>query len=180
MKKPRLSKGFTLIEMIMSLIIFIIIAELAGPLLAIAVDSISYRVDRVDLEESGNLALARMSREIRRLRNNQSVVSATATEFEFVDRDNVQIRYRLAGNSLMRRQGAVENALADQVQAGGLGFTYLNDDGSAIATPAVGLGTNTNIRRVQIQIIFQNGNHVMTFQTQVMPRNVRHEAEMFG
>ncbi len=180
MKRPRLSKGFTLIEMIMSLIIFIIIAELAGPLLSIAVDSISYRVDRVDLEESGNLGLARMSREIRRLRNNQSVVSATATEFEFVDLDNVQIRYRLVGNSLMRRQGAVENALADQVQAGGLDFTYLDDDGNTLATPTVGLGTNTNIRRVQVQIIFQNGNHVMTLQTQVMPRNVRHEAEMFG
>ena len=80
----------------------------------------------------------------------------------------------------MRRQGAVENALADQVQAGGLGFTYLDDDGNTLASPTVGLGTDTNIRRVQIQIIFQNGNHVMTLQTQVMPRNVRHEAEMFG
>lgn len=172
-------RGMTLIELVMVLVLIAIIAGLAGPLLAVAVDAITLHMDRVDLEEAANLALARMSREIRRLRNDESVVTATASDFEFVDVNSVQLRYRLVGNTLTRSQAGADSGLADQVQAGGLTFTYYDDDGSSIATPTVGLGTSTNIRRLAIQIAFQDGGHVVTEQVQVRPRNLRHDSERF-
>ncbi len=174
------TRGFTLVEMIMSLVIIVILAGLAGPLLAVSVDAMGLHMDRADLDESASLALSRMGREIRRLRNDESVGTASATVFEFVDNDDVQIRYRLTSTTLMRTQGAnPESGLADQVQAGTLAFTYYDDDGNTIATPTVGLGTSTNIRRVRIQMTFATGTHSLPVQIDIRPRNLRHESEMF-
>ncbi len=176
----RSPKGFTLVEMVVVLVLLAILTGVGGPFLATVVDAIGFHVDRVDLEESANLTLSRMSREIRRLRNDASVVTAGAADFEFVNRDNVQIRYRLVGNTLTRTQAGVDSGLADQMQAAGLSFTYYDDAGTVLATPAVGLGTNTNLRRIQVQTVFQHGSHVVTERLQVRPPNLRHESERFG
>lgn len=170
-------RGFTLVEVVMSLIILTVIAGATGPLLAVTVDGIILHLDRVGLEQSADLALSRMSRETRRLRNDASVVSATGTEFEFVDIDNNQIRYRQVGSSLVRRQGAgSDRALADGIPVTGLSFTYLNESGAAIGSPVTGLGTDTDIRKIRIQISLQDGSHTLVVQTDVRPRNLKHDS----
>ena len=174
------SLGFSLVEMTMAIVIISIIATVAGPLFAVSIDAIGLHTDRVDLEESADLTISRMSREMRRLRNDQSVVTASGTQFEFVDVDSTQIRYRLVGNTLMRRQGAgTESGLADNVQTNGLTFTYFDDDGNTIATPTVGLGTNTDIRRIRIQTVFQFSTHTLPIEIEIRPRNLRHQSDMF-
>lgn len=155
------------------------LAGVAAPLLAEAVGAVSVHLDRVNLEESASLALSRMSREIRRLRDNASVAAADATQFEFIDKDSIQIRYRLAGNTLMRSQGAVEAGLADQVKSTTLSFTYYDDDGNSIAAPTVGLGTNTNLRRVGMDVSFEQNSHMVPVEIHVRPRNLRHESDRF-
>lgn len=157
-----------------------ILAGVAGPLLGVSIDLIGLHTDRVDLEESASLALSRMSREIRRLRDDESIITANAGTFSFIDIDGTQIRYRQVGNSLMRREGTgSDSSLADHVQTGGLSFAYYDDDGNLIASPLTGLGTRTDIRRIEIQIVFRSGNHTLPARLQVRPRNLRHEADRF-
>ena len=81
----------------------------------------------------------------------------------------------------MRRQTAAgaDTGLADNVQAGTLAFTYFDDAGAAIAVPTVGLGTDTNIRRIAIQMTFQFGTHTLAARTTIQPRNVEHESNLF-
>lgn len=175
-----MKKGFTLIELIIAVVILGIIAAGTGPLLGAAASAIGLTVDRMNLDESAAVAFSRMTREIRRLRDDASVVSAGVNQYEFVDSTGVSIRYRLVGNTLMRRQGAnAEVGLADFIQTNALSFIYFDDDGNTIASPAAGLGTNTNIRRIQIQITFQDGNHILPVEVQIRPRNLRHENERF-
>lgn len=166
----------------MAIVIISVIATIAGPVLAMAVDAITLHLDDANLGEGGRIAIARMTRETRRLRNDESVVTATGVEFEFVDVDDVQIRYRLVGTDLMRRESAAgtESDLIAQVQASGLAFIYYDDDGNTIATPAAGLGTSTDIRRIEIQLTLSDGTNALPLVTIVRPRNLRHESNLFS
>ena len=171
--------GFTLIEILIAIILLSILAGVAAPLLFVSVSAITLHVGRVNLEESGDLALSRISREIRHLKDDKNIVTANGSDFQFLDVNSLQIRYYLSGNTLMRTAAGTDSGLTDQVQAGGLVFTYYDDDGNAIATPTVGIGTATNIRRIQVETIFQNGASVLPFRTQIRPKNLRHESDRF-
>lgn len=174
------SHGFTLIEVLIAIVLLAILAGLTGPLLTVPVDAIGFIMHQINLDESANVAFSRMSREIRRLRDDESVVGANATQFEFIDISGTQIRYRIAGNTLLRRQNAnPESGLADYLQDNGLSFIYYDDDGNGIATPTVGVGTATNIRGVRILATFQDANHLLPVEIQIRPRNLRHESERF-
>jgi len=171
-------RGFTLIEMVMTITILGIVAGIVGPLLYMTVTAIGNPVARTDLQDSSNLALSRMSHEIRRLKDKSSVITATGTVYEFTDINITQIRYQQVGNTLMRREGAAgtDYGLADQIQTNGLTFTYYDDPGNVIATPQVGAG-GTDIRQINIQLTFQNGNNVRPVSVQVVPRNLPHDAD---
>lgn len=171
-------KGFTLIEMVMAIVLVSILALLVGPLLGISIQSYLFHSDRVGLQEASNLALARMSREIKQVRNDQSFVAATADTFTFINLDNQQIRYRMSGNGIARTQDAQpETGLVDSVQTNGLTFTYYDEDGNVISviTPA----TISNIRGVGISIAFASNLGTLSSQTFVRLRNLRYASEIF-
>ncbi len=176
-------KGFTLVEMIMVIVIIAIIAGIAAPLLAVSVQAIGHRISRVDIEESSMIALSRMSREIRRLRDDTSVVIASNSQLEFFDKDNSRIRYLQSGNTLMRgfyypsTPSWVNLGLADNVQT--LRFDYYDDEGTLISAPAAGSGVITNIKKIRIQITSQKGNEIMPVEIWVRPRNLKYESQLF-
>lgn len=171
--------GFTLIEILISIILVSILAGLSAPLMSFTIEAIDFHFARMDMDQSSNLAMARLSREIRRIRDDASVVSATAAQFEFVNLDGNQIRYTQAVNSITRTENAgVAASLADHVQS--LTFTYYDDSNAVIGAPLTGLGINTNIRRVQIHILFQDGTETLPIELQVQPRNLRHVGDLFA
>jgi prepilin-type N-terminal cleavage/methylation domain-containing protein len=180
MEQRKKENGFTLVELVVVMVLVVILAGVAAPLLAVSLDAFTLKIERTELEESANLALARISREIRRLRDEESVLTADASEFEFVDTDGRTIRYWQENDQLLRQEnGGDEIELAGFVQNNGLAFRYLDDDGTQIANPAEGAGTKTDIRRVEVQIAFENNGHVVPVQIQIQPRNLRHEADLF-
>lgn len=177
MKKNK--KGFTLIEVIMAIVLASVLALLVGPLLGVAIQSYLFHSDRVGLQESSDLAHARMSREIRRVKNDQSFVTATSDTLTFVNNDNQQIRYRLNGNSITRTQDAqAETVLVDNIQTNGLTFTYYDENGNEISsfTPA----TISNIRGIEIRIVFASNLGTLLTQTFVRPRNLRYASEILA
>lgn len=173
-------KGFTLIEMIMVMAIVVILAGVVAPLLWTSARLISERTARIDLEESSVVSLSRMSREIRRLRSNTSVVTASNAQFEFIDKDNVQIRYRLTGNTLMRSQNGTESGLADNVSVGTLRFDYYDTGGAVLAAPLAGAGVKTDISSVRIQMTFQTGTNSLPVEIWVGPKNLKHANELLS
>ncbi len=177
MNKKKVLEGLTLIEMIATIMILGFMAAVTVPMFFAALDTIHYPLSGSNLQESSNLALSRMSREIRRLRDAGSVITATGMVYEFTDINNTQIRYQLAGNTLMRREGlGPEYGLADQVQTNGLTFIYHDDSGNVIATPQVGTG-GTNIRQIEIKLTFQEESNVRPVSVWVVPRNLPHDAD---
>lgn len=171
--RPIYIRGFTLIELIVTTVILGFIAAVTVPMFFGALDITRNPQLRANLYESANLALLRMSREIRRLKDMTTVLVATNAVYEFIDIDNTQIRYRQVANTLMRREGAagIEHGLADQIQANGLTFIYYDDQGNVIPTP-----NGTNIRQIEIQITLQDGNQVLPVSVRVVQRNLPHDA----
>jgi prepilin-type N-terminal cleavage/methylation domain-containing protein len=190
MKKTlRVKSGFTLVEMIMSIVIIAIIAGVAAPLLQVAADLLTLQLRGAALEESADYAVSRMSREIRRLSNDRSVVAASRNNFEFIDIDNRRIRYYLSGNTIRRTEDGTDRLFLEDVEStDGLLFYYYNDDtadtgetSEALATnPVAGLGTKTDIRYMKIWIRQLNTPQTHHMRQAMRLRNVQHrESDVF-
>jgi hypothetical protein len=122
--------------------------------------------------QSSMVAMSRMSREMRALKNDSAVLSASAAQFSFIGTDNNTVGYNRSGNTLMRNS----DGLADNVSA--LTFTYYNDSGGVIAAPLVG-PNNTNIRRIAVDYSLLGGTRTLNFRFQVRPQNLRRLNEKF-
>lgn len=166
-------KGFTLIELVMVIVIIGILAGIGVPMIQQAVDAWSFTSKFQDNAVSqATVVMNRISREMRRLKNDASVTTASAAEFSFTDLDNNSIGFSRSGNTLMRNS----DGLADNVTS--LTFTYYNDDGNTIGAPIVS-PNNTDIRRINVAFAILAGSNTLNFQFQVRPQNLRRFNEKF-
>ncbi len=165
-------KGFTLIELVIAIVILGIIAGIGTPLLLGISDSLAFLVSRTAIDQAGDIALSRMTREMRRLKDDSSVNTATSSQFSFDDVNSNTISYSLSGTDLMRNS----DILASDVQD--LSFTYYDDSGSTISTPVVS-PNKTDIRRIDISLEFTSSGQIFYYKSQVRPRNLRHASERF-
>lgn len=172
--------GFTLVEMVMVITVIGIIAGIGVASLLSASDALSFLTVRSDMAQSADVAMSRMAEEMRRLRDDAAISTASAGQFTFTDIDGTSIAYSLSGADLMRTTVAGSQLLASGL--GSITFRYYDDSGLE-RNPAVPgdivLSPLTNIRRIQILLTFQSGSYSLNYQTDVQPRNLRHLCKLF-
>lgn len=152
------NKGFTLIEVIIVIIVIGIVSVIIGSMLLGVVKAWTFKFNRNDILWDGRLALDRMTREIRAIKNSTSVTTATSSQFRFTDTGNKDITYSLSSTNLNRTENGTANLLAENVS--GLTFTYYNSSDAVIPSPAVSPSA-TDIRRVRINLMLtKNGQNV--------------------
>ena len=161
-------RGFTLIELIVVITIVGIIAGVVGFVLFGAVDAWTFRFKRAGLLSDGRLAINRMVREIREVKDLTSVITANTSQFRFKDTDDTDITYSLNGSDLDRTEDAATNTLAENVST--LSFTYYDSNGSAISTPVVSPSA-TDIRRVLIDLTLTKDGEDVYLESESVPRN---------
>jgi len=176
-----LRPGYTLIELVMVIILVGIMFLVTAPLMVEISRGWQIATIRTDMSESGMVAMDRMAREIRQVRDNVSVVTASASTFRFIDLNNNDITFSLSGNNLVRTVTAagigVPNTLAANVSS--LGFTYYNDAYTTVLTSAsvppisYGLGTATNIKSIVVGLTFLNSGTTLSLQDGVYPRRLQ-------
>ena len=166
------NKGFTLIELIIVIVILGIIVAIGAPLLLSVSDSLAFLVARTAIDQAADIALSRMTREMRRLKDDSSVNTATSSQFSFDDVNSNTISYSLSSTDLMRNS----DILASDVQ--NLSFTYYDDSGSTISTPVVS-PQETDIRSIEISCEFQSSGETLYYKSQVRPRNLMHFNDKF-
>ena len=168
--------AFTLIELIMVIVLLGILAGLAVPLVNELLNSFQYTLDRRDLSESAEVALRRMMREIPRLKNETSVITADATTYRFIDIDNNAIQFQINGSNLERESNGVVDVLAVNVSS--FSLTYLDDEGSVIASPRV-IPLETDIKFIEIFMRLASGNNTINHKTKIRLNNVVHSSDLF-
>lgn len=177
--------GYTLVELAMVTAIIGIIAAIGLPMMFEAADAWFLASRFQDNAVSSAILVAnRMSREMRRLLNDASIITATASQLTF-DMNlnglpystNNPVTFGRSGNTLMRTAGLDVDGLADNVTA--LVYTYLDDNSNTIATPIVVSPNNTNIRIIRADFSISAAGRPLGFRFQVRPQNLRRLNEKF-
>ncbi len=150
-----------------------IIAGIGVPIILETADAWSFASRFQDYAvQSSLVAMGRMSREIRRLRNDVSITTASSDTFSFTDTQNNAITYSRSGNALMRNTDILANNVT------GLNFTYYDDAGATLSTPLVN-PQYTNIRLVRVEMNILAGSNTLPFRFTVRPQNLRRMNEQF-
>ena len=166
-------RGYTLVELVMVMVVIGIVGAVGVTAVLETADAWSIAAAFQDFGvQSSIVAMNRISREIRRIKNDASINTADASQISFVDLDNNTISYNRSGNTLLRNS----DGLADNVSS--LVFTYYNDDGNTIATPIVS-PSNTDIRRISVDFSIFAGTNTLNFRFQARPQNLRRLNEKF-
>lgn len=172
--------GYTLFELIMVVILVGIMFLATAPLMVEISRGWQLATIRTDMSESAVVAMDRIGREIRQIRDNASIVTASASTFRFVDLSNNDITFSLSGGNLVRTINGVSNQLANNVSS--LTFTYYNDKYTTALTPtsvppiscsANCLGTATNIKSIVVNFTLTSGGTNLALQDGVFPRRLQ-------
>jgi type II secretory pathway pseudopilin PulG len=164
----RKNSAFSIIELVMVIVLVSIIFAVTAPLMLSIASGWQLAQARNELSASAMVAMDRMIREIRQLKNNTSVITANSSTFSFVEINSNTVTYNVSGGHLMRTVGATASQLADYVSV--LTFTYYNAAGTVITTPLVSPSA-TNITRMVIDLTFLSGTS-LSFESGVSPRNL--------
>lgn len=171
-------KGFTLIEMVMSMVLLGIVAITAGMLIYQGTRSYEALSDQKEVTQQATLALERVSRELRQMRCTVSGNSCTPTATDVAVMNASEVRFlnsssegrglRLSGSTLMLRLGTgagdPEYALASGLTA--LTIEYIKADGTAASTAG-------EIWTVAVNMSLASGQAALPIKASVHPRGFR-------
>jgi prepilin-type N-terminal cleavage/methylation domain-containing protein len=171
-RRPR-DDGFTLVEIIITIVIIGIIAGLAAMIILQGARTYSAEDSRSNAHYQVRLAVERMAREIRLIRSQTAgdIPTMAASDLVFCDVTGKAVEFQLAGAVLNRRESATCSPLAwggwNALSSSGvnsLTFTYLDSTGAGGATAA-------NLWSVVIDVTDQQGSETMNMRTRVHPMN---------
>jgi prepilin-type N-terminal cleavage/methylation domain-containing protein len=163
------SKGFTLIEIIIVIVLVGILATIAATIIMQGVRAYSGGESRSNAHYQARFAVERMSREIRLMRSSTvtDIPTMTGTTLRYTDINGLQMGFRLNAGNIERTEdnGASWQTLAIKITGpGGTIFTYLDNTGAAAAAPA-------SLWLVQIQFTATQDAESINMHTAVHPRN---------
>lgn len=166
-------KGHTLIELVTVIILVGIVSGLFAVLINQVIETYAFVVVREDILSETDLAVERMTREIRHIKDSLNIYRADATEFQFADTDDNIIDFRQDGTSIFRAEGIAGtngDLLAEDVS--GLTFRYWDENNAELSAIPLSAADRQLIKRIEISTQMQRQNQDVRVDTQVYPRNL--------
>lgn len=176
--------GVTLIELVLVIVLMGIIGIVGAQVFLYSTRSVVLGELVRDATQINRMAMDRMIREIRMVRDEYCVAIATQTSLSFIDTQNRVITYNWAGvgNPLQRTEDGATNDLIDNVS--NLAFAYFNNadpevdiTGNPPLVCLVGTTCNpalcavpTDIWSIQVDLTSQSGTETVQFRSRVHPR----------
>lgn len=159
-------RGFSLIELIVVIVVFGVIAATGAQLMGNGFRAYFSGKDMTEMDSQTRVALERMTRELRSVRAPADLTVVPANEISFVDAGGNSIRYCMgtvgtcpgAAGELVRNTQPLAGGVS------GLAFSYLDRAGVATTTPALVYYITVNFTAAQ-------GTISKAFQATVSPRN---------
>jgi prepilin-type N-terminal cleavage/methylation domain-containing protein len=164
-----LSRGFTLIEIIIVIVLIGILGTIAATIIMQGVRAYSGLESRSNAHYQARFAMERMAREIRLMRSSTAadIPAMTGTTLQYNDINGLQMGFRLNAGNIERTQdnGTTWQTLAINITGpGGNIFTYLDSTGAVTVAAA-------SLWLVQIQFTATQNTESIDMHTAVHPRN---------
>ena len=156
------ARGFTLLEVIITLVIAGVLASVGATLMSSGFRTYFLGRELAQDSAQGTLAVERMTRDLRSVRSPADLTTIGASTITFVDVDGNTISYALTAGSVTRSQnGGTAQPLAASVSS--LAFTYLQNDGQTTAAAAA------TVWYITVAVTVASQNVTTTFRGTVNP-----------
>jgi prepilin-type N-terminal cleavage/methylation domain-containing protein len=167
----RREAGFTLPELLIVIVIASIVAVAFSAMFLEAVRTYQFMDAEKGMLEDSRYAEERVARELKRVKDNTSISTATPTTLTFVDRANATVSFSWSGVSgadLLYTKGGSSQVLARGVDS--LAFQYWKQNGAA-AAPVVSPSA-TDIWRVSVYMRLIKGSQTVASFGSVFVRSL--------
>lgn len=161
-------KGFTLIELVITMVLIGIIAYIVATALSTGITAYFTTDFRKEALDQARIAMERITREIRNVRSSADITTADATTFTFTDVSGTPISFALSGGNI-DRTSVTTNTLATGISSASI-FTYLLSTGATTQSPIP--AEIPLIKRIKIDITATKNTESVTLQSEVWPRNL--------
>lgn len=167
----RQSKGFTLIEIIITIVVVGIIASLAAMIILQGVRAYSDERSRSDVHYQARLAMERMAREARMVRSCSAIsgpANPSAT-LSFTDINGNAVSYTVNAGTGVLSRGAGADLLATGITSA-QPFRFLDQNGNVTTACSVPTAP-TDIWFIEISLMDTQNSETLQMRTRVHPRN---------
>jgi len=163
----RNNRGFTLIEVIASLVLVGLLAATAGMGMVQATNAFIFTKESIMLGQKGDLAMSRLRRSIQNLTTIDGAPTSSSLSIRRLDKGvEITESYSLSGSNFRLNVGGGQRVLTDSVQS--LTLSYLHTNGSTW-TPAMGID---KLAAINVTTALSGpGGAVVTYVDRIMPRN---------
>lgn len=168
----RNSKGFTIIELVITMVLIGIVAYIAADAMSTGFKAFFVTDNRKEALDQARLAMERMTREIRNTRGSSDISTADATTFTFTDISGTTITFTLNAGNINRTSGTT-NTLATGISNSTLPsgiFSYTLTTGAVTQTPTP--AERLLIKRIKIDFKATTNNENVALQSEVWLRNL--------
>jgi prepilin-type N-terminal cleavage/methylation domain-containing protein len=154
-------RGFTLIELVVTTLVLGVIAYVVAIALSAGMKAYFTTDYREEALDQARVAMERMTREIRNLRDSSptSVLISTNLEFMFVDTNGNSVDFKYVSPNITRNT----NTLSTNVSS--CTFGYIRTDGTVDSSFSA-----ANTKRIRISIVSTINTESVRIQSEVWPR----------
>lgn len=170
--KTASSRGFTLIEVIVSLILVGIMSSVAGMGIVSATKAFIFTKEVAEISQKSQLAMSRLTKSIANWTSFTTTLGnqLTLTRNDTITGETVTETYSYSGNALSLTVGGVTDVLCDGLTA--FNLEYLRSDMGGDSFWSTGQpNENLNMVRVTMTQAGQSGANSSTFTSRVVPAN---------
>jgi prepilin-type N-terminal cleavage/methylation domain-containing protein len=168
---PQKKRGFTLIELVVTIVILGIVMGIGAEIIVNVLDSWNISTFRKHMLFDARMSVNRMTHELRQFnKKSLTLINPNCIEgYIYINPDTTQLlKFYFNGTNLMRDS----NILASNVQS--LHFTYWDANGTSTDDPPDPnniVDPNHGLSRIRFRLGFQRGNQTLNYESGITMRN---------
>jgi prepilin-type N-terminal cleavage/methylation domain-containing protein len=167
-KKISLDKqsGYSLVELIVAIVLIGIIAGVLAKMFIWGVDIFDTVSNRKDIVQSSRISMEVISKDLRMIKSENDIVSASTTGLNFYNMDNEHIIYNFGDGTISRNANSMVEGITSFV------FTYYDANGTILVSP---VADPTDIWKIKVELDATVDGKPINLETIVTPRNLNED-----